>query len=190
MRVIPRTTLSGNLANHTLLQSVGRYGQFRTPPTGASRLENKYGVIVLSPAGNTHNIDDLIQYFRTGEVWCINADILREGERGRYRYVFTQPLEETLISTLRSIMRFHEEVTGIAPPFFVEVGLVGVAGRTIAHGGVALNSASPVLASDEITHSAVLNKIDEQALMSFLMAFFEKFNNDSGMPRPKGLYRR
>jgi hypothetical protein len=190
MRVIPRTPLNGNLAIQTLAQSVSRYGQFRAPPTGASTLQNKYGVIVLSPAGNTHNIDDLVQYFRTGEVWCINADILREGERGRYRYVFTQPLEETLIAALWSIMRFHAEVTSIAPPFYVEVGSVGVAGRTIAHGGVALNSASPVLASDEITHSAVLNRIDEQALISFLMAFFEKLNNDSGVPRPKGLYGR
>ena len=98
--------------------------------------------------------------------------------------------EETLIASLRSIMRFHQEVTGIKPPFKLEVGLVGVAGRTIAHGGYILNSTSPILASDEITHSAVLNKIDDQTLISFLMTFFEKFNNDTGVPRPKGLYGR
>jgi hypothetical protein len=87
-------------------------------------------------------------------------------------------------------MRFHKEVTAIAPPFYIEVGLVGIAGRTIAHGGFVLNSASAVLASDEITHTAVLNKTDEQTLMSFLTVFFEKLNNDSGVPRPKGLYGR
>jgi hypothetical protein len=74
MRVIPRKSLDGHLDIHKLKQSVGKYGQFRAPPTGASMLQNNYGVIVLSPAGNTTGIDDLVQYFRTGEVWCINAD--------------------------------------------------------------------------------------------------------------------
>jgi hypothetical protein len=80
-------------------------------------------VSLLSPAGNTYRIDDLIQYFRTGEVWCINADLLREGEKGRYQLVLTYHIEETLIATLRSIMRFYQEVTKIAPPFRVDVGL-------------------------------------------------------------------
>jgi hypothetical protein len=68
--------------------------------------------------------------------------------------------------------------------------MVGVAGRTIAHERYVLNSASPVLASDTITHRAVLHKIDGGTLLSFLMEFFEKLNKDAGVPRPRGLYGR
>jgi hypothetical protein len=72
----------------------------------------------------------------------------------------------------------------------VEVGIVGVAGRELAHSGFALAGREPVLASNEITHHAVLNKTDDQTVAAFLMEFFEKLNRDSGVPRPKGLYGR
>ena len=71
-------------------------------------------------------------------------------------------------------MRFYQEVTKIALPFRVDVGLVGAADRTIAHMNAVFNSPPAVLASDEISHSAVLNSVDEQTQISFLMAFFEK----------------
>jgi hypothetical protein len=132
----------------------------------------------------------VFQYFRSGEIWGINADILRQGERGRDHYLYTYPLEEILVAGLLSATRFHQELSGIAPPFVIEVGVVGLAGRTIAHNGYVLSSASPVLASDTITHRAVLHKIDGQTLVSFLMEFFEKLNKDAGVPRPKGLYGR
>jgi hypothetical protein len=86
-------------------------------------------------------------------------------------------------------MRFHQEITHVAPPFEVEVGVVGVVGRRIAHNQYVLNN-PPVLASDKITHRAVLNKIDPQTRLAFLMEFFEKLNKDSGVSRPKGLYNR
>jgi hypothetical protein len=89
-------------------------------------------VIVGTPAGNTANFDALLEYFRTGEIWGINAESLRQGEQGRNKYLYTYHLEEMLIARLRSAMRFHQEVSGIGPPFWVEVGAVGVAARTIA----------------------------------------------------------
>jgi hypothetical protein len=188
MRVIPKAPLSGHLDVHLLRQNVGRYGQFGLP-SGCFVQENKYGTIVGSPAGNTANLDGLLQYFRTGEIWGINADILRQGEHGRYIYLLTQPFENTLISGLASAMQFHKEVSLIAPPFRVEVGLVGVAGRMIANTHRVLNNL-PVLASDSIVHSATLHKVDDQTQKLFLMEFFEKVNRDAGVPREKGLYGR
>jgi hypothetical protein len=188
MRVIPDQPIDGHLDLHRLTENVGRYGQFGLPG-GCFVLANKYGAIVASPAGNTNKLDDVFQYFRTGEIWGINADIIREGERGENKYVYTEPVENTLIAGLRSALKFHNEVSGVKPPFCVEVGLVGAAGRKLAHSGMILSKA-PILASDTITHDAVLNKVDEQTQRSFLMEFFEKLNKDSGVARPKGLYGR
>jgi hypothetical protein len=188
MRVQPRARLVGNLDIHMLMQNSGRYALFGLLPGGYGA-QNKYGVLHGMPAGNTNNFDSVIQYFRTGEIWAINADILRQGERGQHKYIFTEPLENTLIQGLERALQFHHDITHIRPPFYVEVGIVGVAGWKIAHMGYALGQA-PVLASDEIIHSAVLNKTDVATQETFLIEFFEKLNLDSGVPRPKGLYGR
>jgi len=188
MRLQPRIPLAGNLDIHMLMQHSGRYALFGHLPGGYGA-QNKYGVLHGMPAGNTNNFDSVIQYFRTGEIWGINADILRQGERGLHKYVFTGPLENTLIQGLQRALQFHQDVTHIQPPFYVEVGIVGVAGWQLAHTGYVIERA-PVLASDEIIHSAVLNNADDPTQQSFLLEFFEKLNLDSGVPRPKGLYGR
>jgi hypothetical protein len=189
MRVFPYAVQEGHLDIHNLQRNAINYGRFGLEGGWLSR-RNKYGVIVGSPAGNTANLDAVLQFFRTGEIWGINAEILRQGEHGQIQYLHTYPLEEILIAGLQSAMRFHQEVSHIALPFVVEVGVAGVAGRVIAHTGYVMNSYSPVLASDTITHRAVLHKGDGQTLISFLVEFFEKLNKDAGVPRPKGLYGR
>jgi hypothetical protein len=188
MRVQPRAPLAGNLDIHMLMQKSGGYALFGLLPGGYGA-RNKYGVLYGMPAGNTKTFDSVIQYFRTGEIWGINADILRQGEQGTHKYVFTGPLETTLVQGLQRALQFHHDVTGILPPFYVEVGIVGVAGWGLAHTNYVLGRA-PVLASDEIIHSAVLNKADDATQQAFLLDFFEKLNLDSGVARPKGLYGR
>jgi hypothetical protein len=59
----------------SLNRGVGRYGQFGLP-SGRFIRRNNYGVIIATPAGNTANLDAVLQYFRTSEIWGINADIL------------------------------------------------------------------------------------------------------------------
>jgi hypothetical protein len=192
LRVQPRTSIDGHLDVRKLRNNALQYGNFDFPGGGGDFFvgDNQYGVIAGTVAGNTNDLDNVVQYFRTGEIWAINAGVLREGERDNHRYVFTQPLEDILVFGLRNALLFEKQVSHIEPPFYVEVGIVGVAGREIAHSGFALTRREPVLASNEITHHAVLNKADDQTVAAFLMEFFEKLNKDSGVPRPKGLYGR
>ncbi|MGA8498166.1 MAG: hypothetical protein WB764_21960 [Xanthobacteraceae bacterium] len=192
LRVQPRTSIDGHLDVRKLRNNALQYGNFDFPGGGGDFFvgDNQYGVIAGTVAGNTNDLDNVVQYFRTGEIWAINAGVLREGERDNHRYVFTQPLEDILVFGLRSALLFEKQVSHIEPPFYVEVGIVGVAGREIAHSGFALTGREPVLASNEITHHAVLNRADDQTVAAFLMEFFEKLNRDSGVSRPKGLYGR
>ncbi len=86
LRVIPTKLLVRPLPVDLLLNRAGRYGAVGSN-VGVYIHENDHGVIVLNPAGNTVNIDSLTQYFRNGEIWGVNADVLRQGERGQERWL-------------------------------------------------------------------------------------------------------
>jgi hypothetical protein len=188
LRVIPKTRRI--LAVELLRNSVGRFGAFGGP-VGAFILENGYGVAMLEQAGATWNVDNLSQYFRTGEIWAINADILRQGQRGDGNWVLSFPLENLFITSLRLYFEFMEQVAKIAPPFKVEAGVEGIKGRKLAHTGIALGSAGHgTMYEDRVVHQAVLNKSDPATQLEFLMAFFERLNANTGNARPKGLYGR
>jgi hypothetical protein len=80
LRVIPTKKLDLPLSVQMLLQTVGAFGGFGTPVSGGLVRQNAYGVACLIPDGNTANIDAISQYSRDGEIWGINAAILRQGE--------------------------------------------------------------------------------------------------------------
>jgi hypothetical protein len=96
MRVIPRTPLDGHLDVRVLLQAARSYGSFDAPG-GSLTKENQYGVIVATPTGTAQNLDAVLQYFRTGEIWAINGTYLRHGGSGTRKFLYTQPLEDTLV---------------------------------------------------------------------------------------------
>jgi len=188
LRVIPKTRQI--LAVELLRNSVGRFGAFGGP-VSAFILENDYGVAALEQAGATWNVDNLSQYFRTGEIWGVNADILRQGERGDGNWVLSLPLENLFITSLSLYLEFMEQVAKIAPPFKIEAGVEGIKGWKLVHSGVAFGSAGHgTMYEDHVVHQALLNRTDRTVQLEFLMAFFERLNANTGNPRPKGLYGR
>jgi hypothetical protein len=135
-------------------------------------------------------LDAVKQYFRTGEIWAINAQVLRGGMFDGRKYLTTGPFEDILVVGLRDAFRFHRDVTHIEPPLVVELGIVGIGDREIAHQGYAIGR-QPKFASDTITHEAIMNNnTHDQAIAAVALEFFEKINRDTGVPRPKGLYGR
>jgi hypothetical protein len=188
LRVIPRTPRIVPL--QLFKDNIGRFGAFGLP-NGAFILENAYGVAMLSPAGATWNVDSLSQYFQTGEIWGINADILRQGTRPDGPWFYSLPIENLFISALDLYLQFMAGVSQFSPPFRVEAGVVGIKRWKLAHNGMALGSAGHgTMYEDEVVHGAILNKVDKPTQLEFLMVFFEKFNRNTGYARPKGLYGR
>jgi hypothetical protein len=154
-------------------------------------LENGYGVAMLEQAGATWNVDNLSQYFRTGEIWGINADILRQGQRPDDPWVLSFPLENLFVTALRQYLEFMEQVATIAPTFKIEAGIEGIKGWKLVHTGVAFGSGGHgTMYEDRVVHQAVLYKADPATQLECLMAFFEKLNANTGNHRPKGLYGR
>jgi hypothetical protein len=187
LRVIPKERHI--LAVELLRNSVARFGAFG--PAGAYIMENAYGVAFLEQAGATWNIDNLSQYFRSGEVWGINADILRQGERPDGPWVLSLPLENLFITSLGLYLDFMAQIAKIGPPYKVEAGIEGIKGWKLVHNGVPVGAGGHgTMYENRVVHQAVLNATDPTTQHGFLMAFFEKLNANTGHPRPKGLYGR
>jgi hypothetical protein len=188
LRVIPRRPLERPLALDLLRKNIGRFSNFAVV-TGGVILENDYGVALLSPAGATSNLDSLSQYFRNGEIWGVNAEILREGDRGTVKWVSSLSLEEVFTNTLRQYVEFTQQVSKVALPLKIIAGIEGVKERKLLHDGMPLGQAG-VMYEDNVTHEAVLNDVSVATQAEFLMKFFEKVNDNGGVPRPRGLYGR
>lgn len=188
LRVMPSVALEMPLDRQTLLHSVGRFGTFGAPVGGEPIRENVHGVCFFCPAGDTTNIDAISQYTRDGEVWGINADILRQGERGGTSVLLTLPMENLFITSLSLYMDFVDGVAQVPLPIQVVAGIEGIKGRLVAHHGYSANS--PTMHHDRVTHRGLLKTFTRAEQVSFLMEFFKKVNAGSGVPRPDGLYGR
>jgi hypothetical protein len=88
---------------------------------------------LLSPAGATFNLDSLSQYFRNGEIWGVNAEILRDGDRGTQKWVSSLSLENVFTKTLRQYVEFTQQVSKVALPLKIIAGIEGVKGRKLLH---------------------------------------------------------
>jgi hypothetical protein len=164
------------------------FGEFDLPGMPFSQ-ENAYGVVYATPrGGDPQQLDAVKQYFRTGEIWAINSQIMRTSYEGK-KYLLTRGLEDIIVIGLRNAFRFHREISHIEPPFFVELGIVGIADHAIAHDGYGMNR-QPRFANDAVLHEAVVYTTTDPVVAELALTFFEKVNDDTGVPRPQGLYGR
>lgn len=186
LRVMPHAELQMPLDKQTLLHGVGQFGTFGAPQGGEPTRENAYGVCFFSPAGATNRIDSLTQYTRDGEVWGINADILRQGEYGNQKMLLTLPMENLFMTSLEHYMMFMR--ANAPSPIHIEAGIQGVKDRMIAHNSY--SSQSPTMHRDAVKHRGVLKTFERAEQWAWLLEFFKLVNAASGVPRPEGLYGR
>jgi len=89
-------------------------------------------------AGHTNNLDNIAQYFHNGEIWGVNADILRHGEHGEYQWLLIDQVEKLYRMTVPRFIDCATREYGVELPIKLVAGAVGVKGRRIAyHGGPA-----------------------------------------------------
>jgi hypothetical protein len=189
LRVLPHAPLEMPISQHLLMNNAGRFGTFGVPAGGEPLRENDYGTCFFTPAGPTANIDSITQYTRDGEIWGINADILRQGERGSRSTLMTLPMENLFITQLDLYMEFMRLVANAPLPIDLEAGIEGVKGRIVAHNGMIVGDGG-VMHHDRVTHRGRLRAFDKAEQLAFLLEFFRKVNAGSGVPRPNGLYGR
>ncbi len=190
LRLTPSKALPHPLAIDLLTNNIGRYGPFGIPQGFEAVRVNRYGACFFTPAGSPDRIDAIAQYTRDGEIWGVHADYIRQGERGEQKLVMTLPIENILITHITLFMRFMREVSQVPLPINAEVGIEGIAGWQIAHNNYVINRSSPTMHRDFVEHKGILRSFEKDEQDAFLMQFFNKLNENSGVPRPKGLYGR
>jgi hypothetical protein len=187
LRVIPIKKLPMPIAMDTLKNNVGRYGAFGDA-SGVYVLENSYGYAVIRQAGDTNNADNLVQYFRNGEIWGINADIPRQGERGQEQWLLSYPLGAVCLDGLTQAANFVKEVSKVPPPYTVEVGVVNVKNRKLIINNQVVSQAG-IIYSEDIFLRKILPDLEKRTQDEFMLEFFEMVHKDTGVPRPHKLYQ-
>ena len=110
-------------------------------------------------------------------------------EQGERLYVYSWPMENLFITSLNLYMELMQQVLKVPLPIQVEAGIEGIKGRIIAHNGWAIRN-TVVMHQDSVTHRGYLRSFDKGEQDAFLLEFFERVNNNTGVPRPAGLYGR
>jgi hypothetical protein len=111
MRLIPTKPLDRVVSEKSMLDNAYKYGAMGEHG-GVIPIRNQYGATCFSPAGGTNNVNALTQYFPNGEVWAINADIMRQGERGQERWYVLTSAEHAFMQTLNNGMKYLKTVAG------------------------------------------------------------------------------
>jgi hypothetical protein len=191
LRVIPTKPLSIPLSIGDLLQPIGPAGSFGGGSDTSRIRPNAYGVALFSPAWDTTNIDSISQFTRDGEIWGVNAELLRLGNQPETlrKYVFTAPIEDQFLYTLRRYMELIRVLGKVDLPVRIEAGIEGISGYIIAHEGPAIDR-TLVMHKNFVIHRGTLTTFEAIDQGTLLLDFFCKLNNNTGVPRPPGLYGR
>jgi hypothetical protein len=169
-----------------MVTNVGKYGSFGQTAGGAFLLRNEWGVAAFEPAGNTGNIDSILQYFSNGEIWGINADIMRQGNRGDESWYLATMSEHAFAETLFHALDFIKNTSKVELPIRVVAGVVGFKGRRLVVPGTTIGSYGRMM-TDGVEYEAILHDDSLDAQDKLLLALFEKIFDQSGQPRPEKL---
>ena len=136
--------------------------------------------------GAANDIDALTQYFPSGEVWAINADVMRQGKNGSPPLYLVLPAEDAFWHTLEKGLDYMHNVAGVSFPIKVIAGVTGLKGRTLGVSGAVIGTYGKMM-SDHVEHTMVLRDDSHDAQDEYLFQLFEKIFDQSGHERPRQL---
>lgn len=151
--------------------------------------ENAYGAAMSTLNIHDLTIDSMTQYFRNGEIWGINADVIRQGERQDENWVPARAIEDTMITSLSVYCEFMQLHSNVKPPITAEAGIVGAKNRRLVYDGGLLSSQGKMY-EDEVIYRATLPDFDPATQDAFLKEFFRRVHDNSGVARPDKLHGR
>ncbi len=189
LRLIPRKRPTGPISPRQLSQLVDpSLGAFWIRGFGGLTTLNEYGAIVYEPT--THNSEfnemrALTQVFQTGEIWGVNAHLLRD--RGDFPDALLLPalvFEKTCFDTLHRYINFARDKLGLEPPFEFEGALQGVKGANL---WFQYQNVGPIH-QESITYRTVLKTTDDNAINAALLGFFQEVYDQTPYARPSDLF--
>ncbi|GAB9084660.1 hypothetical protein [Bradyrhizobium diazoefficiens] len=184
LRLIPTRPLKMPLSERRMMDSASKWGAMGGRNVSFA-FTNQYGAISIEQAGNTPNIDSLTQYFPNGEVWAINADIMRQGDNGQNKHYLSTPAENAFMEGLEHGLQHMKDI-GAEFPIKVVAGVVGFKGRLLTAHGVEVHRFGRMVTNDvEVTRWLHDDSLEAQD--KFLELLYSEIFAQSGNVRPKGL---
>jgi hypothetical protein len=183
MRLIPTKPLLRPIAQRTMVSEAYQFGAMGTPELTIP-IPNEHGAMCFAPMNGTKDIDAMTQYFANGEVWAINGDIMRHGERTDDHWYLLNQAEEAFMKTLERGLRYMKEIAGVELPIKVIAGVVGLKGRRVVVSGTGLGVHGHMM-TNEVHLERVFHEDSIEAQDKFLLQLFNKIFDQSGAPRPR-----
>jgi hypothetical protein len=91
-------------------------------------------------------------------------------------------------NSIRQYSAFLETIGRVAPPYTVEAGIIGVKDWTLVISDQSGAQYLGEMYQGEVWVRKILSEMTDATMDSFLLTFFEKVYDQTGYPRPMGLY--
>jgi hypothetical protein len=145
---------------------------------------NRRGAIVIEPVGgNGGPLHAATQVFPNGQMWSF-ARMLVDNAYGKL--IPVKLVEHAIGRALTLNVAFMHERLGIAPPYDIEFGAVGIRGYKLA---IDTNVDNPYdIYDDELVDTFVLSDVKPTSIDAALLRIFEAFFRAAGYERPPNLF--
>lgn len=147
-------------------------------------LRNDDGAAMCSLGDDRRHVDNIAQYFTNGEIWGINANIVRLGRRGKNKYLIMPEVEDVFRKQLPRFIECMLKEGRVNLPIKVIGGVAGVKSQMLAWKGVSESGYSKMI-RDNVEYERNLNSSNQQAIDEYLLGLFEAIFEASGKPRPE-----
>jgi len=170
-----------------LVNKVVRAGTFGTTFGGIEK-QNKYGTIAIDPITHSGDVGSLTQGFRNGELWAVNVDLLRRGSNRSPPLIGSKQMEMIFHNSLHAFANMLAELGRVDPPFTVEAGIVDIKDWVLLVADKAGAQYLGQMHESSVIVRKILRDLTAETIDKFLLEIFESIFDQTGYPRPQGLY--
>jgi hypothetical protein len=177
LRLIPTVPLPEPLQATTLQDIVGRRRADVLTRTafGSVPARNRFGSIAYEPYGASTTPTAFTQLFRNGEIWGVTRELV--GHLHNERSIPMTNVQDIYGRVLKSFISVAEEEIGVAPPFHIEMGGVGLKGLRVglpqSHRRLFHDLSEPIF-EDQLQFRKVLNNTSVSAQEALVEDFIRR----------------
>lgn len=146
---------------------------------------NDRGAINLDPHGD--GISSFTQVFPTGELWGVNERAFTSDQANR---IVAIAVEKLFVATLENYLNVYRDDFSFTPPFTLEMGATGLAGKVLSLPSLTIRGANDTygpIRTDSFSHTYQLDTYDRTEWIGVLREFFIELYDLASISRADAL---
>jgi hypothetical protein len=177
LRLIPTRPITDALTLVKLMEIVEhhRLRVFTSDRNYGMPGRNQFGAIIYETHGNSKTPTAFTQLFRNGEIWGVSRELITK--YGGKLVIPMQRVEQTLTQVLANFVHVAHEDLGVAPPYEIEIGAVGLKGVCVSlpkSKGRWSNDISEPIYDDQIQFRRFINDTRDDSRQQLVQEFCKK----------------